>query len=201
MAALILVILSLIIIVYGILIFLGKKFIIPRAIERLYWVLWAWTSVITTSISDGPIGIVILIIASFIVILYAVESEKNKFIICNIGTERIIEIIQNYLKLKRVNTIKEDNRVILLNRYIGEINIEYYSEGTLIDLGMIKKRKLRGDLLRNIKAQLNKIKREKYSYHGILYLIIGFIGILLFRVKALKYLMVLIATFISNNCP
>lgn len=201
MAALIFVILSLIIIVYGILIFLGKKFIIPKAIERLYLVLWAWTSLIATSISDGPIGIIILIIASFIIILHTVESEKNKFIICNLKTERTNEIIQNYLKFKKVNTLKEDNRVILLNRYIGEINIEYYPSGTLINLGMIKKRKLRRDLLRSIKAQLNKIKIEKYSYQGILYLTIGVIGILVFRVKALKYLMLLITTFISNNCP
>ncbi|SHH89595.1 hypothetical protein [Clostridium grantii] len=184
MGALIIEVSAVILIIYGVIILSGKKFVIPKLIERIYWLFVLWAGFITSSIVEGRISIAILIISGLFFIIYMILNEKNKYIICNVNSEQIIEIIREYLTFKGVKIAQEKNELILSGRYKGKINIDCNFSSIVINLKMIDK-KIRLNLLRHIKIELNKFKGKKYSLEGYIYIFIGLIVIFIFARKTL----------------
>ena len=188
MSALILQLLAVILITYGIIVFKGKTFIIPKLIARMYWIVFLWAGFISTSIAEGGTSIILMVISGLFAFIYTIISEKDKYIVSNVNNEQFIKIVRDYLDSKSVKVIQESDVMVLSDKNTVKIKFDYYPSGTLINLKMVSKRKLRGEILRHTKNELKRVKNKKHSFESVLYVLLGLIVMLIFAAKTLKYI-------------
>ena len=179
-------IVGVILIIYGVVICTGKKFIMHRMFEQ---------SIILLIVADSCKGgirhkSIFGIVLFLIVVIISVFIMRGRYTVYNVNRDNLVKWIQDILDRKGIVYEDEKDKIILsecydeTRVYNKEIKIHSFfgqkeSELNIRDTKDIEDENLYSEIVDEIRSKAKTDERIEISYSGIIYIVLGIVACLL----------------------
>ncbi|QZY54384.1 hypothetical protein [Crassaminicella profunda] len=153
----------------------GEKLIIQTLIERLIPISGVWIFFALIIKEDGWKFEMVIMIIAFILLIYLFTRGKST--VFNIDEENILLLLQEICVDKGIEFDTRTFSVKMSNGERKEIDINSTAMITEINFKRIQDKKLRSEIVNEIKLRLDGMEKKKFSYTGLFYMGMGVIWI------------------------